>query len=202
MKKGVVIIGAGPYGLASGAFLKRAGFDVQLYGDVMGFWQAMPRGMFLRSYFRASNIADPDGAYGLRAVKAAFGRTLFARPIPLADFIEYGHWFRERLGIPVDSRRVTKLMRTGVRVELSLDDDATVEAERVVVATGITPFLWNPRQCSKVLIRRSSPTPRRTMNTAVSTVSEFSLSALGKVHWNLRPSRRGWRRNGVAGSAE
>lgn len=143
MKERVVIIGAGPYGLASGAFLKRAGFDIQLYGDVMGFWEAMPRGMFLRSYFRASNIADPDGAYGLEQYEASIGRTL-ARPIPLADFIEYGHWFRDQTGIPVDSRRVTKLMHNGAGFELRLDDGATVEADRVVVATGITPFPWSP----------------------------------------------------------
>ncbi len=139
----VVIIGAGPYALSTAAFLRRAGIETQLYGEVMGFWRTMPTGMFLRSYRRASNIADPDGALTLPAFELATDRKV-PTPIPLADFIEYGHWYQQQAEIPVDPRRVIRLTREEDGFRLVLTDSETVEAQRVVVATGITPFAWKP----------------------------------------------------------
>jgi thioredoxin reductase len=139
----VVIIGAGPYALSTAAFLERAGIRVQLYGQVMGFWHAMPEGMFLRSYYRASNIADPGDELGLPAFEKDTGRTL-PRPIPLDDFIDYGHWFQEQAGLKVDPRYVTRLVGSRDGFGLELSDGASVEAQKVIVATGITPFGWVP----------------------------------------------------------
>lgn len=56
----VVIIGAGPYGLAAAAHLRAAGINPRVFGQTMDFWQnQMPRGMLLRSSWRASHISDP-----------------------------------------------------------------------------------------------------------------------------------------------
>jgi FAD-dependent urate hydroxylase len=41
----VVIIGAGPYGLAAAAHLGRAGVEARVFGDPMSFWRGMPDGM-------------------------------------------------------------------------------------------------------------------------------------------------------------
>ena len=68
----VAIVGAGPYALATAAHLRHAGIEVQLYGEVMGFWRTMPAGMLLRSYRRASNISDPEN----RLTLAGFGNLL------------------------------------------------------------------------------------------------------------------------------
>ena len=137
------IIGAGPYSLATGAFLRRAGVEARLYGDVMGFWEAMPQGMFLRSYYRASNIADPVGALTLPAYEAEVGRPV-ARPIPLQDFVDYGRWFRERSELDVDPRLVASVARDAGGFRLVLQDGEEVGARRVIVAAGIAPFAWRP----------------------------------------------------------
>jgi FAD-dependent urate hydroxylase len=141
--KPVAIIGAGPYALSTAAFLGRAGIETQLYGEVMGFWHTMPTGMFLRSYRRASNIADPEHALILPAYERAIGRRV-PTPIPLADFIEYGHWYRQRAGIAVDPRMVRRLTWNRNSFRLVLTDGDTVESHDVVVAAGITPFAWRP----------------------------------------------------------
>ena len=58
----VVILGAGPYGLAAGAHLRNIqGLDVRVFGEPMEFWKAhMPEGMLLRSPWAASHISDPQ----------------------------------------------------------------------------------------------------------------------------------------------
>jgi FAD-dependent urate hydroxylase len=139
----VTIIGGGPYSLSTAAFLRDAGVDVQLYGKVMGFWQTMPKGMILRSYYRASNIAGPRGSLSLPEYEERLGRTL-TKPLALSDFIEYGRWFCEQSQLPVDPRLVSRLKATEKGFELSLEDGEVIEARCVVVATGIMPFPMTP----------------------------------------------------------
>ena len=143
MNSPLAIIGAGPYALSTAVFAQNAGVKPRLFGQVMGFWRHMPDGMFLRSYFRASNIADPADSLTLPAFEEAVGRHL-ERPIPLADFIAYGDWFTEKSDLTVDPRRITHVGRNGSGFHLTLDDGSTLAADRVVVATGITPFAWRP----------------------------------------------------------
>jgi len=55
----VVIIGAGPYGLAAAAHLRAAGIEHRIFGEPLSFWRRhMPAGMFLRSAWEASHIVD------------------------------------------------------------------------------------------------------------------------------------------------
>jgi cation diffusion facilitator CzcD-associated flavoprotein CzcO len=109
----------------------------------MGFWRSMPRGMYLRSYRKASSIGDPDRALNLDTYEAKAGKKLGA-PISLEDFIDYGTWYQRQAGIDVDSRRVDHLARNGKGFELSLTDGERLGAEAVVVAAGIAPFAWKP----------------------------------------------------------
>src|SRR5580704_13321224 len=70
----VAIIGAGPYGLAAAAHLRAANVTTQVFGEPMGFWrQNMPKGMKLRSPWRASHIADPAKKYSLEAYTSEKG---------------------------------------------------------------------------------------------------------------------------------
>ena len=64
----VAIIGAGPYGLAAAAHLRRAGVAVRLLGDPMSFWRSMPAGMLLRSNWTATCIADSQGPLSLDCI--------------------------------------------------------------------------------------------------------------------------------------
>ena len=137
-----MIVGAGPYALSTAAFLRRAGVEPRVFGEVMGFWNAMPRGMYLRSARKASSIADPDRALRLEGYEASIGRKLTV-PTTLEDFIDYGRWFREQVGVEVDPRRVTHVAN-GAGFRVTTDDGEEIQAAHVVVAVGIEPFAWKP----------------------------------------------------------
>jgi hypothetical protein len=131
----VAVIGAGPYGLSATAHLRAAGLEVHTLGRPMELWEGMPPGMFLRSSWEASTIADPDGSLSLDAYEAAHGIRV-ERPIPLADFLRYASWYRESAVPDVDTRRVVGLRRGASGFELELDDGDGLAARRVMIATG------------------------------------------------------------------
>src|SRR5438445_2588919 len=107
-----VVIGSGPYGLAAAAHLRAAGVDARVFGRAMDFWEErMPKGMFLRSGREASHIADPHSALRLDDFERSRGRRV-ARPTPLADFVEYGHWYQTHAVPDLDGRRVERVTRS------------------------------------------------------------------------------------------
>ena len=145
----VAVVGAGPHGLAAAAHLGRVGVVTRVFGEPMSFWeQNMPIGMLLRSAYRASSISDPTGLYSLDRYQAAHAVTL-SRPVALADYLAYGHWF-QRQAVPdvVDRRKVIEVKRDPESFSLSVEDGEPFRAKRVIVATGIAPFAWRPPQFS------------------------------------------------------
>ena len=80
----VAIIGAGPYGLAAAAHLRRAGVAAHVIGQPMSFWQKMPAGLRLRSNWTATCIAEYQGKLSLDSFCAATGA---ARPAGTAGSI-------------------------------------------------------------------------------------------------------------------
>jgi hypothetical protein len=151
----VAIVGAGPYALSTAAFLREAGVEVRVFGKVMGFWETMPQGMFLRSFRTASNIADPGRQLTLDRYEEAVGRKIDS-PVPLDEFIAYGRWFRERAVPDVDPRLVASVRREAGGFGLTLEDGELVSARRVVVAAGIAPFAWRPPEFESVADGRVS----------------------------------------------
>jgi FAD-dependent urate hydroxylase len=98
----VAIVGAGPYGLAVGAYLARAGVETRVFGAPMSFWRKhMPKGMNLRSALSASDIADPEDALTLDVYARAHGLSL-PSPLPLDDFLRYAQWRLEQGGVQVE----------------------------------------------------------------------------------------------------
>src|SRR5579872_7034675 len=93
----VIVLGAGPYGLAATAYLRAIpGLQLRAFGEPMSFWeQNMPEGMLLRSQWEASHIADPQEAFTLDAYLSAEGNHC-GDPIPINRFIEYGRWFQRK----------------------------------------------------------------------------------------------------------
>ena len=141
-----IIVGAGPFGLSSAAYLKKKGFEVGIFGDPMSFWQNhMPAGMFLRSNWAASHISDPDNELTLDHFKAETGAT-FSQPIPLQHFIDYGNWYQEKAAPKLDRRQVKTVEKNGTGFKVTLGDGQTIQSRRVVIATGIAPFPWSPRE--------------------------------------------------------
>jgi thioredoxin reductase len=138
------IIGAGPYGLSVAAHLRAAGVETRLFGKTMAFWRSrMPAGMFLRSAWEASHIADPGGRLTLDAYAAERDAPV-PTPIPLADFVDYGEWFRNRAALDVDTRLVRAVSQNGGGFHVQLEGGAVLGARSVVVATGVEHFAWRP----------------------------------------------------------
>lgn len=139
----VAIVGAGPYGLAVAAQLRRSRIDFRVFGDPMSFWRGMPHGMLLRSNWSATCIADDGGPLSLDAYQAATG-VRFRAPVPLERFVEYGEWVQQRVAPDVDRRTVTRIEADRAGFRLTLDNDESVHARRVVVACGIGDFAARP----------------------------------------------------------
>ncbi len=100
----VVIVGAGPYGLSAAAHLRQLkGLDIRLFGEPMSFWERyMPQGMLLRSPWAGSHIADPENGLTLDAYCKLNGNHGLKYPLPVTDFINYGHWFHQQTAMPAD----------------------------------------------------------------------------------------------------
>ena len=140
----VAIVGAGPYGLSAGSYLKARGLDIRMFGEPMEFWaDKMPAGMLLRSPRVASNIADPASAFTLDAYEAASG-TRPSAPLPVETFVQYGRWFRHQLADTLDTTPVHSVRRENKHFQVVLKTGATVSSRRVVVAAGIGPFCRKP----------------------------------------------------------
>src|SRR4051794_2554090 len=111
----VAVIGAGPHALSAAIHLERIGVKAQLFGDAMGFWRTMPKGMTLRSNWSASNIAEPTGALSLEAYQADTGDS-FSSPVPLDRFIDYGMWVKKQAGVGGDPPPVPRPAPGGGRL--------------------------------------------------------------------------------------
>jgi FAD-dependent urate hydroxylase len=148
----VTIIGAGPYGLSAAAHLRRVkGLDVRVFGEAMSFWERnMPEGMFLRSNWTATQIADPQGSLTLEAYQAATGNYLpegsgtSARPVPLDSFVQYGQWYQRQAVPDLDQRKTAHIESNCKGFRLTLEDGDTIHSRRVVVAVGIGSFIRRP----------------------------------------------------------
>ena len=135
----VAVIGAGPYGLATGAHLRSRGLDIVVFGQTMSSWrEAMPAGMILRSERASSNISSPDPTTRLANYLTQTGATSIPLLLPIANFIDYGTWF-ERTQL-ADSRR-DEMVRsvshddTGT-FHLELESGESLQSRAVVVAAG------------------------------------------------------------------
>jgi hypothetical protein len=142
----VTVIGAGPYGLSSAAYLRAAGVETQVFGEPMAFWKKqMPSGMCLRSNWEASHIADPRQELTLDAYCRLNGNHR-SKPIPLDWFVGYGEWY-QRQSIPDLDRRLICEIDTDARgFKVTLTDGQSFTSRRVVVAAGISSFPSRPAE--------------------------------------------------------
>jgi thioredoxin reductase len=143
----VAVVGAGPYGLSVGAYLRHRGIAFRIFGRPMDSWLAhMPTGMMLKSDGFASNIYDPESRFTLKAFCAerGLGYEDTRSPVDVETFTEYGLAFRERMVPELEEKLVTSVERLPKGFLLRLDDGETVEARAVVLAVGITHFAHLP----------------------------------------------------------
>jgi cation diffusion facilitator CzcD-associated flavoprotein CzcO len=104
-----MIVGAGPYGLSIASHLRAAKCDFRIIGKPMEFWRRhMPAGMILKSEAFASNLSDPQQQYTLQKFRLQRGAPYQRSgvPLPRSDFLEYAHWFIQRVTPNVDRKPV------------------------------------------------------------------------------------------------
>ena len=143
----VIIVGAGPYGLAIASYLKEKLVPFRIFGTAMRSWnEHTPKGMRLKSDGFASDIYAPGGAFPL-------SRYCADHEIPYADvglpvsaetFINYGLEFQNRYVRELEDRQVVNLEQNADIFRFELDDGERVEARRVVLATGLGAYTNTP----------------------------------------------------------
>jgi Pyridine nucleotide-disulphide oxidoreductase len=149
----VVVLGAGPYGLAIAAHLSARGIHARAFGDPMSSWRdQMPRGMYLKSTPSASNIGAPAPGSGLADFCRDTGREPLVghHPIPLDVFVAYGVWFQQRQVPHLERHQVTGVERHASGFGVTLDSGEELEARSVIVASGHGRYAYVPPELARI----------------------------------------------------
>ena len=145
----LLIIGAGPYGLAMAAYARHLGIDHIVVGKPMEFWKAhMPEGMYLRS---ASDWPlDPMGIHTIeRFLELRRLTPVDVEPLSLRFYPAYAHWFQEQKRIealPVLVQRLDCLDGEDRRFHVATANGQTMGANHVVIAVGFEYFKHLPAE--------------------------------------------------------
>jgi len=147
MTTGLLIIGAGPFGLALARYALGRRIDHVVVGKPMEFWRSnMPDRMFLRS--GCDWHLDPLGTHTIEAYLAEDGLVpKDVEPLSLAFYLRYAEWFQRQSGVEVVSKFVDRLdLAEGDEYPFRalLDDGETISARRVVLAPGFRHFKHIP----------------------------------------------------------
>jgi FAD-dependent urate hydroxylase len=153
-KTDLLIVGAGPFGLAMAAYAKHLGIEHLLVGKPMGFWKEnMPRGMLLRS--GCDWHIDPLNIHTLEEFAQTNGlSTKEVEPLPLEFYLRYAQWFQEQKQLAVLPALVRKLdWNEGQAFPFYaiMDNGEGVAARFVVLAVGLQYFKNVPSDLVKIL---------------------------------------------------
>ena len=172
METDLLIIGAGPFGLALAAQAAHDRIGHLIVGKPMEFWrQNMPKGMFLRS--ACDWHLDPLNVDTIEAFLGTHDKTpKDVEPLSLEFYLSYAEWFRQQKNInplPVYVERIDRLQTNEAdandRSQLDLNDrpqvtdrftattanGETIKAKRVVLAPGFKHFAHIPRELTAKL---------------------------------------------------
>jgi thioredoxin reductase len=140
----LLVVGAGPYGLAVAAHAIERGIETTVVGHPMELWTTrMPEDMFLRSgldwHLDASGVDTFEAFAEERGIRAAE-----VDPIPIAVFLAYAEWFRQRKRVVVRDELVDTLLRRDGGFAARLGGGGEILAEAVVAAPGVGYFSHLP----------------------------------------------------------
>jgi cation diffusion facilitator CzcD-associated flavoprotein CzcO len=143
----LLIIGAGPYGLAMAAYARYLGIDHMVVGKPMDFWKAnMPKGMYLRT---ASDWhLDPLGVHTIEKFLEIQGLTpADVEPLSLQFYLTYAQWFQEQKQIdalPILVQRLDWADGEKGRFRATMTNGETIIAQHVVIAVGFKYYKHLP----------------------------------------------------------
>ena len=136
-------MGAGPYGLSLAAHLQARRAPFHIVGHPLTTWRDhMPAGMHLKSDGFASSLSDPQAGHTLGDYCRGRGLPYDDNqiPVPLARFVDYGLDFQSRRVPSLDRRLITMVETSVDGFTVAFDDGGHLNARRVVLAVGISPF--------------------------------------------------------------
>lgn len=184
----VVVVGAGPYGLAISAHLKGRGIETLTFGKPMEFWRNMPPSMCLKSTYSSITISDPQRRFTQQRY-AESTTTPVSEPVPLPFLLGYAEWFRQRNVPDIDETYVSSVARDGAGFRVTLADGREVKARQVVAASGVASFANIPsyaRSLPKELVTHSQDhkdfTPFNGRRAVVVGSGESALETAALLH--------------------
>jgi FAD-dependent urate hydroxylase len=148
----VLVIGAGPFGLAISAHLRDRGVEHTIVGRPMDTWRShMPVGMFLKSEPYGSLISAATQGYDIATYAKLHGLHDYVDrvgPLSVERFVDYADWFTDQLVPDIQDVTVTNVTPVDGGFKVEFAQESPVLARQVIVATGLLPYLRIPGELS------------------------------------------------------
>jgi cation diffusion facilitator CzcD-associated flavoprotein CzcO len=147
----LLIVGAGPFGLALAAEAGHHGLPYVVVGRPMSFWQQqMPAGMLLRSasdwHLDVQGVATIEAFLATRSLTPAR-----AEPLTRELYLDYCDWFAAEKGIVAEPQHVLRLDDADGGFRATLEDGSVVAARTVALALGMGPHRRTPAELVALL---------------------------------------------------
>ena len=146
----LLIIGAGPFGLAIAAQAAHLGIEHLVVGRPMEFWRKnMPQGMYLRS--ACDWHLDPVNIHTIEKFLETRGQTSHdVEPLSLEFYLSYAEWFQTQKQITTRPAYIERLDHANGFVAATVDGD-TIQARQVALAPGFKHFANIPDELKALL---------------------------------------------------
>jgi len=151
MNTSLLIIGAGPFGLAMAAHAKHLGINFIMVGRPMEFWKTnMPEGMYLRSacdwHLDPENEDTMEKFLAMKHLSPAD-----VGPLSRNFYLSYTEWFQKQKQIAALPVYIDHLDYVDNQYRAITDEGDVITANNVVIAVGFKYFTHLPAEITNLL---------------------------------------------------